>query len=207
MSEVIRNREILRDNIIMLREKQQMTQQDLADQSGVSLSIITRLEGKEKYNPSFETLVKVSASLGGSLYELFSDEKEEDDDMRENLDVISNNRKRLGEEIFAFSNDVKKAKEQLLHMLYRDIKMASLALKKSQEKENQVLYLNQQEGTEIPEEFKLKARVFDCEFWPQEEEVDFIVVDVDIIDYKTGHIWYYDGIRSGEFRLFKAGEM
>lgn len=54
----------------------------------------------------------------------------------------------------------------------------------------------------IPTAFRLKARVYDFDVMCEEDEsITEKTVDVEMIDYKTGHIWYSNGTRSTNFTL------
>jgi|GEM_PF-5190699 len=60
----------LNENIKKYRKKAEMTQKDLARQSGLSFSMISKLEIGEQTNPSFETIRKIADVLRVSPGEL-----------------------------------------------------------------------------------------------------------------------------------------
>ena len=59
----------------------------------------------------------------------------------------------------------------------------------------------------IPVQLRLKAIVYDFDPAVEEEDITEKVVDVDIIDYKTGHIWYSNGFRSTSYKLIPCAEV
>ncbi len=60
----------IRNCIRELRAAREMTQQDLADQVGVTRQTVIAIE-QDKYSPSLETAFKVALALGVSLEECF----------------------------------------------------------------------------------------------------------------------------------------
>lgn len=60
----------IRNRIRELRAGCEMTQQDLADQVGVTRQTVIAME-QDKYSPSLETAFKVSIALGVSLEQCF----------------------------------------------------------------------------------------------------------------------------------------
>lgn len=62
----------LNENIKKYRKKSGFTQKALADKSGLSFSMISKLESGEQTNPSFETLNKISGALKISPEKLVS---------------------------------------------------------------------------------------------------------------------------------------
>jgi putative transcriptional regulator len=60
----------IRNQIRELRAAQSMTQQDLADQVGVTRQTVIAIE-QDKYSPSLETAFKVALALGVSLEQCF----------------------------------------------------------------------------------------------------------------------------------------
>ena len=60
----------IRNQIRELRALKEMTQQDLADQVGVTRQTIIAIE-QDKYSPSLETAFKVAIALGVSLEQCF----------------------------------------------------------------------------------------------------------------------------------------
>jgi putative transcriptional regulator len=60
----------IRNQIRELRAAQSMTQQDLADQVGVTRQTVIAIE-QDKYSPSLETAFKVARALGVSLEQCF----------------------------------------------------------------------------------------------------------------------------------------
>ena len=60
----------IRNRIRELRAEREMTQQDLADQVGVTRQTVIAME-QDKYSPSLETAFKVALALGVSLDQCF----------------------------------------------------------------------------------------------------------------------------------------
>jgi putative transcriptional regulator len=60
----------IRNQIRELRAAQSMTQQELADQVGVTRQTVIAIE-QDKYSPSLETAFKVALALGVSLEQCF----------------------------------------------------------------------------------------------------------------------------------------
>ena len=60
----------IRNQIRELRAAQSMTQQDLADQVGVTRQTVIAIE-QDKYSPSLGTAFKVARALGVSLEQCF----------------------------------------------------------------------------------------------------------------------------------------
>ncbi len=60
----------IRNQIRELRALREMTQQDLADQVGVTRQTVIAIE-QDKYSPSLETAFKVAAALGVPLDQCF----------------------------------------------------------------------------------------------------------------------------------------
>ncbi|MBI5414471.1 helix-turn-helix transcriptional regulator [Candidatus Peregrinibacteria bacterium] len=58
-----------------LRSRNELTQEKLAQQSGVSLKYIQRIEGKKPPNTGLETSQKLARGFGIPLWELFRFEK------------------------------------------------------------------------------------------------------------------------------------
>ena len=59
----------------------------------------------------------------------------------------------------------------------------------------------------IPSKFRFKARVYDFDpLYEEDENATEKIVGVEMIDYKTGHIWYNNGMRSTNFELIYADE-
>ena len=65
----------LSENIKKYRKKIGMTQKMLSVQSGLSYSMVSKLESGEQSNPSYETLKKISKVLNVSPAELLENEK------------------------------------------------------------------------------------------------------------------------------------
>lgn len=57
-----------------VREKEEITQQELADKSGVSRNLIARLESGELTNTTTETLNKLSKALKCKISDIFLDD-------------------------------------------------------------------------------------------------------------------------------------
>jgi putative transcriptional regulator len=60
----------IRNRIRELRAERNLTQQDLADQVGVTRQTVIAME-QDKYSPSLETAFKVAIALGVSLEQCF----------------------------------------------------------------------------------------------------------------------------------------
>lgn len=60
----------IRNQIRELRNQRKMTQQELADQVGVTRQTVIAIE-QDKYSPSLETAFKVALVLGVSLEQCF----------------------------------------------------------------------------------------------------------------------------------------
>ena len=60
----------IRNQIRELRAAREMTQQELADQVGVTRQTVIAIE-QDKYSPSLETAFKVALALGVSLEQCF----------------------------------------------------------------------------------------------------------------------------------------
>jgi putative transcriptional regulator len=60
----------IRNRIRELRAERALTQQDLADQVGVTRQTVIAME-QDKYSPSLETAFKVAIALGVSLEQCF----------------------------------------------------------------------------------------------------------------------------------------
>jgi putative transcriptional regulator len=60
----------IRNQIRELRALREMTQQDLADQVGVTRQTVIAIE-QDKYSPSLETAFKVASALGVPLDQCF----------------------------------------------------------------------------------------------------------------------------------------
>jgi len=60
----------LSDNLRRIRRERGLTQEGLAERSGMSKSQISRLEGGKQNNPELQTVVTLGTALGASLDEL-----------------------------------------------------------------------------------------------------------------------------------------
>lgn len=72
-----------------LRKKRKITQKVLAEKTGISRSYLSDIE-HNRYNPSFDTIESLAASLKLNLKEFFDDELLEDDYFLEPLKEESN---------------------------------------------------------------------------------------------------------------------
>ena len=54
-----------------IREELRMTQEELAEKSGITRQTISSIETDESYNPTFGTLKKLSDALGHSISDIF----------------------------------------------------------------------------------------------------------------------------------------
>ena len=66
---------MLGEKIKKLREKNNMTQKQLSNKSGISVSYIQQLEYGKKENPSIETLNKIASALGVTINRLVGNKK------------------------------------------------------------------------------------------------------------------------------------
>jgi len=64
----------LGNNVREVRQRKKWTQQELADECGVSRPRISEIESGE-YNPSVETIEKIAQKLGVSITRLFQSPK------------------------------------------------------------------------------------------------------------------------------------
>ncbi len=64
----------LGNNVREVRQRKNLTQQELADECGVSRPRISEIESGE-YNPSVETIEKIAQELGVSMARLFQSPK------------------------------------------------------------------------------------------------------------------------------------
>ena len=64
----------LGNNVREVRQRKKWTQQELADECGVSRPRISEIESGE-YNPSVETIEKIAQKLGVSMARLFQSPK------------------------------------------------------------------------------------------------------------------------------------
>ena len=69
------------ENIRFKYLSQNLTQQDLASDSGLTKALVNMILHKENKNPTIDTLYKMAKAAGGSLEEMFSRASE-----RENID-------------------------------------------------------------------------------------------------------------------------
>lgn len=67
----------LGENIKRIRRTVGISQQELADMSGVSKAQISRLENGEQNNPQINTVVSIASNLGVSIEEIIYGEKSE----------------------------------------------------------------------------------------------------------------------------------
>ncbi|MDO4225553.1 MAG: helix-turn-helix transcriptional regulator [Bergeyella zoohelcum] len=67
----------LGDNIKRIRKTSGVSQQELADMSGVSKAQISRLENGEQNNPQINTIVAIASNLGVSVEEIIYGDKTE----------------------------------------------------------------------------------------------------------------------------------
>lgn len=102
----------LGNNIRAARTKQKLTQEKLAELSGLSLNFISRLERTNTNNVSVKNLIKIAEALGVSTTQLLSDQEQVDNGYAsvERLDYLLRN---LPEEI---ANDYAEAFAQILRV-------------------------------------------------------------------------------------------
>ncbi|MDP8033613.1 helix-turn-helix transcriptional regulator [Pasteurella atlantica] len=65
------------ENIKHIRKSAGISQQDLADMSGISKGQISKLESGEQNNPQINTVVSIAANLGVAIEEIIYGEKTE----------------------------------------------------------------------------------------------------------------------------------
>ena len=70
---------LLSNRIVVCRAEKGLTQQELADQVGVSRQTIAAME-KNKYNPSLILAFKIANVFGKSITDIFDYEEEEDEE-------------------------------------------------------------------------------------------------------------------------------
>ena len=63
------------DNIRRMREAAKLSQQELADKSGVSKAQISRLESGSQKNPQIQTVIAIATELGTTIEELIFGEE------------------------------------------------------------------------------------------------------------------------------------
>lgn len=64
-------------NLVALKEARKLTNQQIADLSGVPLSTVTRIFNGQTDNPSFQTIADIVTALDGSLDEIMGLKKPE----------------------------------------------------------------------------------------------------------------------------------
>lgn len=75
----------LKENLKAIRKKKKISQRLLAEKSGISYSMVCKLESGEQRNPSLETLEKIAAALDITPSDLM-----EGMDMFDQMDIILN---------------------------------------------------------------------------------------------------------------------
>jgi transcriptional regulator with XRE-family HTH domain len=60
----------LKENIKSIRKEKKISQKELAASSGLSFSMISKLESGEQSNPTLETIEKIASALGVEPFEL-----------------------------------------------------------------------------------------------------------------------------------------
>ena len=60
----------LSENLKTIRKKQKISQRKLATASGISYSMVSKLESGEQKNPSLETLEKIATALNVTVSQL-----------------------------------------------------------------------------------------------------------------------------------------
>ncbi|EFF0756995.1 TPA: helix-turn-helix transcriptional regulator [Escherichia coli] len=63
------------DNIRRMRESAKLSQQELADKSGISKAQISRLENGAQKNPQIQTVIALATELGTTVEELIFGEE------------------------------------------------------------------------------------------------------------------------------------
>lgn len=67
---------MLKDNLKRIRKEKRITQKQLASLSGLSFSMVSKLESGEQSNPSYDTVKKIASALGSPLQSLLGEENE-----------------------------------------------------------------------------------------------------------------------------------
>ena len=62
----------LKENLKRIRKNQKITQRELAELTGISFSMISKLESGEQANPSLETISKIAGVLKVQPFELLT---------------------------------------------------------------------------------------------------------------------------------------
>lgn len=81
----------IRENLKLFRKKKKLTQKQLANNSGVSYSMVSKLESGEQTNPSLDTLELLADALDITVSQLASDSnvfKEFDTIMHDTLEEL-----------------------------------------------------------------------------------------------------------------------
>lgn len=83
----------LRENLKALRKKKKLSQRKLSEISGVSYSMVCKLESGEQNNPSLETVEKIASALGVSSGELLRNSFSSKSDITDTriLELIADN--------------------------------------------------------------------------------------------------------------------
>ena len=97
---------MLLEGLKELKEQKKMTNQELADLSGVPLGTINRIMAGQTDNPSFQTVCDITRALGGSL------------DKIAGLNPEGEREKPVSNEITALYREVLKSKDKLIHRLF-----------------------------------------------------------------------------------------
>ena len=67
---------MIKDNLKRIRKEKGLTQKELATKSGLSFSMVSKLESGEQINPSNETIQKLASALDVITAELLVDKNE-----------------------------------------------------------------------------------------------------------------------------------
>ena len=97
---------MLLEGLKELKEQKKMTNQELADLSGVPLGTINRIMAGQTDNPSFQTVCDITRALGGSL------------DKIAGLNPEGEREKPVSNEIRALYREVLKSKDKWIHRLF-----------------------------------------------------------------------------------------
>ena len=97
---------MLLEGLKELKEQKKMTNQELADLSGVPLGTINRIMAGQTDNPSFQTVCDITRALGGSL------------DKIAGLNPEGEREKPVSTEITALYREVLKSKDKWIHRLF-----------------------------------------------------------------------------------------
>lgn len=86
------------DNLRQIRRREGITQEQLAEMSGLSLNFVSKIERKEKQNVSVKTLLALATSLNVSAADLLKGSESPASHRRKHVDLLSRQLYKLPEE-------------------------------------------------------------------------------------------------------------